>query len=98
VCIPYHQFFLKRTINTGNSGNCAKEYFEFRLNSKINTIESLEQIRTYIHQLPWVSDKYEQEVLIEKMDANGTIIKINASLFDKKYFARFQQTIKEKFE
>jgi len=98
VNIPYHQFFLKRIIKTGSSVNCAREYFEFKLNPKIDAIESKSLIHTYIHQLPWVSDKFEQEILIEKVEGNSTVVKINVSLFDKKYFDRFQQKIKEKFE
>ncbi len=98
VSIPYHQFFIKRIIFTGTTGNCAKEYFVFKLNPKYETVTLLEEINTYIHQLPWTSNKYEQEVRFEKSNNQEVHISINASLFDKKYSDRFQQMIRQKFE
>jgi small-conductance mechanosensitive channel len=98
VTIPYHQFYIKRLISTGKSDNSAKGDFIFKLNPNLNAIDTIETIKVFIYQLPWTNNKNEQEVSIEKSDSEGSLIKINASLLDKKYFDRFQSKIKERFE
>ncbi len=98
INIPFNQFFIKRIIHTGTSEHCAKANFVLKLNKNLNAIEALDNIKVFIYQLPWTSSTHEQDVTIEKMDKEGTLIKICALLFDQKYMDKFEQILRERFE
>ena len=98
VKIPYSQFYIKRLIRAGTSDNCAKSNFIFKLDTSLNAIDAVDAIKVFIYQLPWTNSAHEQEVIIDKMDKQETLISINASLFDQKYKDRFEQKIRERFE
>jgi len=97
IYIPYNQFFVKRHKKTGSSDNIAKCNFVFKLNSNLKALEALDAIKIFIYQLPWISSKHEQEVFIEGIEDDFTLIKISASLIDKKFQDKFQQKVQERF-
>lgn len=96
--IVYSKFFAKNVIKIGLSGLSSNISFTIKLPVKLNPVETIEKITTYIYQLPWINIKHKPIVIIEKQDAQQTLIRINASLIDVDYSEEFKNNIKTKFE
>ncbi len=96
--IPYSKLFTKSVIKVGLSGLSSNVSFTLNLPDNLKPLESLEQIKTYIYQLPWINFKHEPMVLVEEHNANGALIRINASLIDLRYSEEFKNNLRNKFE
>ncbi len=98
VQVVYSRLFAKNVVKLGLSGLSSNVSFTINLSSALKPVESLENIKTYVYQLPWINSKHEPIVIIEEQTAQGSLIRINASLIDINYSENFKNSVRSKFE
>ncbi len=98
VQIVYSKLFANNVVKLGLSGLSSNVSFTINLSSSLKPVDSLEKIKNYVYQLPWINSKHEPIVIIEEQNTEGSIIRINASLIDTNYSEKFKNSIRSKFE
>ncbi len=96
--VVYSKLFNSNIVKIGLSGLSSNVSFTIHLSSKEKPVENIENIKTYIYQLPWINSRHEPMVIIEEQNKDGYLIRVNASLIDVKYSENFKNNIRNKFE
>ncbi len=95
--VVYSKLFNSNIVKVGLSGLSSNLSFTISLPATQKPVENLENIKTYIYQLPWINSKHEPMVIIEQQNKNDYLIRINVSLIDVKYSEDFKNSIRNKF-
>jgi len=97
IYLPYSYLQGKALIKVQPAESISRHTFRFEIDKKASTRETIEHIRYFILNLPWISLKKEPQIRPLSETSTGQVIEITLFSIEKEHFQDMEKLIKAKF-